>query len=82
MKAILVAIGFLLALATAASAQGYGYGSNPRSGNVGGYYRSDGGYVDSYQRTMPNRTDYDNYSTRGNYNPNTGQTGNRIPRRY
>ncbi|MEN6421331.1 MAG: hypothetical protein ABFD76_05230 [Smithella sp.] len=31
-------------------------------------------YVDTYQRTSPNRTKADNYDYPGNYNPNTGRT--------
>jgi len=81
MKIAFMLIAFLLALATVASAQGYGYGSNPRSVPVDGYMRG-GTYVEPYQRTYPNRTDHDNYGSRGNYNPYTGQSGNRIPRRY
>lgn len=42
---------------------------------VKGYYRSNGTYVKSYQRTRPNNTVYDNYSTRGNINPYTGKMG-------
>lgn len=48
---------------------------------VKGYYRDSDGdgyrerYVDSYNRTTPNNNPYDNYSTRGNTNPYTGQPG-------
>ena len=42
---------------------------------VGGYYRSNGTYVDSYVRTMPNTTNWDNFSTVGNLNPITGSVG-------
>jgi|Deesub1362B_J571_1020462.scaffolds.fasta_scaffold17750_1 hypothetical protein len=42
---------------------------------VNGYTRSDGTYVDSYYRTSPNNTVYDNYSTKGNQNPYTGSYG-------
>lgn len=44
---------------------------------VSGYSRSDGTYVSSYVRTMPNSTNWDNYSTIGNSNPFTGSTGYR-----
>lgn len=60
----------------------YGYGSNPYSTNVDGYVRRDGTYVNPYQRTIPNHSDYDNYGARGNYNPNSGSYGTRSPRRY
>jgi hypothetical protein len=34
-----------------------------------------GTYVEGHHRTAPNRTVDDNYGTRGNYNPYTGETG-------
>ena len=46
---------------------------------VNGYYRKDGTYVNGYYRTSPNNTRLDNYSTRGNYNPYTGQPGYQNP---
>ena len=42
---------------------------------VSGYYRSNGTYVQSYDRSDRNDTVQDNYSYKGNYNPYTGQTG-------
>jgi len=42
---------------------------------VRGYTRKDGTYVAPHYRTSPNRTQRDNYSTYGNYNPYTGKTG-------
>jgi len=42
---------------------------------VNGYTRSNGTYVQSYYRTMPNSTRNDNYSTIGNINPYTGTAG-------
>ncbi len=44
---------------------------------VSGYYRSNGTHVQSHVRTMPNSTNWDNFSTRGNSNPFTGSTGYR-----
>jgi hypothetical protein len=43
--------------------------------DVQGYYRKDGTYVAPYERTAPNSTRNDNYSTRGNVNPYTGVPG-------
>jgi hypothetical protein len=43
--------------------------------HVGGYTRKDGTYVAPYERTAPNNTRNDNYSTRGNVNPYTGENG-------
>jgi hypothetical protein len=42
---------------------------------VQGYYRRDGTYVAPHSRTNPDGNPYNNYSTQGNYNPNTGQMG-------
>lgn len=42
---------------------------------VHGYTRQNGTYVQPYERSSPNSTRYDNYSTRGNVNPYTGQLG-------
>ena len=43
--------------------------------SVSGYYRSNGTYVKPHQRTAPNYTRNDNYSTVGNVNPYTGTYG-------
>lgn len=42
---------------------------------VSGYYRSNGTYVKGHYRTAPNSTNKDNFSTYGNYNPYTGESG-------
>lgn len=47
-----------------------------------GYMRSDGTYVQGYYRSSPNNTRLDNYSTRGNINPYTGERGTRDPYKY
>ena len=46
---------------------------------VRGYYRSDGTYVQPHYRSSPNSSVWDNWSTRGNVNPYTGQVGTRDP---
>ena len=46
---------------------------------VQGYYRSDGTYVQPHFRSSPNSTTLDNWSTKGNINPYTGQRGTRNP---
>ncbi|KAF0098702.1 MAG: hypothetical protein FD144_4221 [Rhodospirillaceae bacterium] len=58
----------------------YGTGSNPRSNSVDGYTTDRGTYVAPHQRTNPNGTQYDNYNSRGNTNPYSGNTGTRSPR--
>lgn len=50
---------------------------NYNTTSVTGYSRSNGTYVPSHVRTMPNNTNWDNYSTKGNSNPFTGSTGRR-----
>ena len=42
---------------------------------VKSYTRSNGTVVKGYYRTAPNSTNRDNFSTRGNVNPYTGQPG-------
>jgi hypothetical protein len=49
---------------------------------VKGYYRSNGTYVQPYQKTAPNSTRNDNYSTIGNSNPYTGEAGTQSRDRY
>lgn len=48
---------------------------------VRGYTNRNNTYVEPHYRTAPNNTPYDNYSTRGNVNPYTGQVGTRDPDR-
>lgn len=43
---------------------------------VRGYYKpSTGSYVAPHYKTTPNRSKFDNFSTKGNYNPYTGKKG-------
>lgn len=44
---------------------------------VDGHFRSDGSYVPPHYRTEPNYTAGDNWSTKGNYNPYTGEHGSK-----
>src|SRR5688572_20479522 len=46
---------------------------------VSGYTRSDGTYVSGHYRSCANSTTSDNWTTRGNYNPYTGEPGYRSP---
>lgn len=89
MKTIMLVAAFAV-ISTSAFAQygsnrgygsgGYGTGSNSQSHSVDGYTNNRGTYVQPHQQTNPNSTQYDNYSTRGNYNPNTGSYGTRTPK--
>ena len=81
----LTAIALLLATVSGASAQ---YGSpnvmggavNPNNHYVQPHVTQQGTYVAPHYQTNPNRTQMDNYGTRGNVNPYTGQVGTRYPR--
>jgi len=46
---------------------------------VHGYSKKDGTYVSPHSRTSPNGTQRDNWSSKGNINPNTGKEGTREP---
>ena len=61
---VVLVLSFIVVLSNAALA-----------GSVKGYYRSNGTYVNGYERSSPNRTVTDNYSFKGNTNPYTGATG-------
>ena len=85
----LIALSLLIASPCAAFAQynlqptfggGYGTGSNPNSHYVRPYTTHNGTYVGGHYQTNPNNTQLDNYGTRGNYNPYTGQYGTHSPR--
>ena len=60
------------------------YGGNQGSSkttNVSGYTKKDGTVVAPYQRTAPNGTQRDNWSSKPNYNPNTGKEGTKEPQK-
>lgn len=44
---------------------------------VNGYYKSNGTYVQGHYRQTPNKTNHDNWSTQGQYNPYNGTQGTR-----
>lgn len=46
---------------------------------VRGYYRKSGTYTQPHYRSSPNRSRWDNYSTRGNINPYSGKRGYTSP---
>jgi hypothetical protein len=58
----------------------YGTGSNSGSHSTGAYTTNQGTYVQPHQQTNPNNTQFDNFGTRGNVNPYTGQAGTRSPK--
>lgn len=78
MKAIILA-GLLVALVTT-GALARGGGGNGGSHSISGHFRSSGTYVRPSGATNPNRTQHDNYSTKGNVNPYSGAVGTKTPR--
>lgn len=46
---------------------------------VNGYYKKNGTYVEPHYRSSPNSTPLDNWSTKGNSNPYTGEEGEKNP---
>lgn len=82
--AFLAVFGSIIIFAPKAEAYSYkSYTSSYRSYKVPsyssyqvkGYSRSNGTYVKPYYRTYSNNYKWDNYSSRGNYNPYTGKKG-------
>lgn len=47
--------------------------------HVKGYYKQNGTYVEPHYRSSPNNTKADNFSTKGDVNPYTGQEGTSNP---
>ncbi len=45
------------------------------SNSVKGYTKKDGTYVQPHKKTNPDQLRRNNYSSEGNYNPNTGKQG-------
>lgn len=53
-----------------------------KSTSVRGHVKPRSGkYVAPHVRTAPNKTQTDNYSTKGNTNPRTGKAGTRTPKK-
>jgi hypothetical protein len=57
---------------------GSGTGSSHSSHNVRGYVRRDGTYVAPHYQSNPDRSFNNNWSTKPNINPFTGQEGKRL----
>ena len=53
--------------------------SDASAASTRGYVKKNGTYVQPYQRTAPDRSKYNNYSTKGNVNPYTGKKGSVDP---
>ena len=68
MKKIILALALLIAIPCVLFSQK----------RVRGYYRKNGTYVQSYHRTKSDGKMYNNYSTKGNVNPYTGDKGTKV----
>jgi hypothetical protein len=66
-KIIIFALLAMFALTSIASADTW----------VNGHYRKDGTYVDGHYRSDPDGNKDNNWSTKGNRNPHTGERGNK-----
>ena len=53
----------------------YGTGSKSSSNSVRGHFRSNGTYVAPYHRSKADSSKNNNWSTKGNTNPRTGNSG-------
>lgn len=51
--------------------------ANPNSHYQRGYVKKSGTYVQPHYKTNTNKTNHDNYSTKGNTNTHTGSNGHR-----
>jgi hypothetical protein len=65
-----------LTLFTLAALPSFAFG--PRT--VHSYNKKNGTHVESYRRTSANRSQRDNYSSKGNVNPYTGKPGTKTPK--
>jgi len=63
------------------SSVGRSTSSNSREVAVKSYTQKDGTRVESHKRTAPNKTQRDNWSTKGNTNPYTGKKGTKEAKR-
>lgn len=77
---------FALLIATAVHAKGGhhsssigpGTGSNPSHNHVGGYVKHDGTYIAPHERSKSDGKFNNNWSTKGNDNPQTGKDGTKV----
>jgi hypothetical protein len=81
MKHILFLFIAIIGLSTSLKAHNYsnGYSSYtyPSITIQSGYFNNSGTYVQPAYKTTSNNTNWDNYSTSGNTNPYTGQSGSK-----
>ena len=78
----LVLLGLLLAAPLVHPKSPYaGNQGHPNTTPVQGYTKKDGTVVAPYQRTAPNGTQRDNWSSKPNVNPYTGKDGTKEPQK-
>jgi len=67
---------YFLVLALLIGVLSFSASADARTTRVRGYYKpSTGSYVAPHYKTTPNRSQFDNFSTKGNYNPYSGKKG-------
>jgi hypothetical protein len=76
---VLSALPFLSSIDPADARSGGGSSSAGGTVSVRGYTTSKGTYVAPHERTAPDGTRNNNWSTKGNVNPGTGKTGTKAP---
>ena len=89
MKTLIGAFTFCLMLGICQAAKrggGYshkpgGTGSSYRITHTKAYVKKNGTYVGPSYKSKSNKTQYDNWSARGNQNPFTGKEGTRTPQK-
>ena len=69
----------LVFVASLFSVAGISSASAASSHYVRGYSTKSGIYVAPHRQTNPNRTKFDDWSTKGNVNPYTGRMGTKSP---
>jgi hypothetical protein len=79
MRLVLAAITILAATAAVEARGGGSGGGRGGSHYVSGHVTRTGTYVQPHHATNPNSTKLDNWSTKGNMNPYTGQAGTKNP---
>ncbi len=82
MARVVVAIAVFLCVSSSACFAKGGFGLGRGYGGasyVKGYTTYRGNYVPGHYRSIPNSTQFDNFGSKGNLNPYTGQWGTKRP---
>ena len=78
-KVLSLLCAFLFLSGTLLVSESLAKGRSGGNTTVRGYTKKDGTYVAPHQRTSPNKSKMDNWSTKGNVNPYTGKEGTKDP---